>query len=200
MLGYLLKQTIVPLIYLLFGTVIALGILLIGNNLIWFKVVLLFLNLALYVFIVGSISFKDGETAYKVLMANDLERWNIIRTGEDRPLKIKQEYALWKGFMPGLLSCIPLVLAFILHFIVDKGNNTPALAFSNVLYLSFGAFANVVQGQENVILAFYLNLTALAFLPLATGCSYYLGARKIRVQQEMIAEKKRQIYGDSANR
>jgi multisubunit Na+/H+ antiporter MnhC subunit len=71
---YYIKQPIVPFLYLLFGTVIAIGILVLKDNLIWLKLVVMVLNIGLYLFIVGAASFKDGETALKVRMANDSER------------------------------------------------------------------------------------------------------------------------------
>lgn len=200
MVWYLIKQTLVPFIYLFFGTMIALGILMIGDNLIWLKVLLLLLNVALYVVIISATSFKDGETAYKALMSNDLERWNIIRTGEDRPLKIKEEYAIWKGFAPGLITCAPLVIGLILHLIINNGGqNMQAAAFCNFVYMTFGAFGHVVSEMDAQWWMVYVNLGALIVVPLTTGIAYYLGARKIRMQQEMIEEKKRQIYGDNYN-
>ena len=69
---YYIKQAIVPFFYLIFGTIIALGILVIDDNLIWLKVALLVLNLALYLFIVGAASFKDGETALKISNADKI--------------------------------------------------------------------------------------------------------------------------------
>jgi hypothetical protein len=196
MFWYLIKQTIVPFIYLLFGTMIALGILMI-EDLVWLKVVLLLLNVGLYVVIVGATSFKDGEMGYKALMANDLERMNIIRTGEDRPLKLKEEYAIWKGFVPGLITCIPLVLCLIIHVIINNGGqNMQAAGICNFIYMTFGAFAHVGALEVAPSWSVYVNLLALIVVPLSTGFAYYLGARKIRLQQEMIAEKKRQIYGE----
>lgn len=196
---YYIKQAIVPFFYLIFGTIIALGILVIDAKLVWLKAVLLALNLALYLFIVGAASFKDGETALKIRVANDLERWNIIRTGEDRPLKLKEEFKMWKGFAPGLITCVPLVILVLVHAIIHLagGESMAAAGISNILYLTFGGFAHVIDADGGASLAVYLNLVALVIIPLTTGLSYYLGGRKIELQQEMIEEKKRQIYGDN---
>ena len=196
---YYIKQAIVPFFYLIFGTIIALGILVIDDKLVWLKAVLLALNLALYLFIVGAASFKDGETALKIRVANDLERWNIIRTGEDRPLKIKEEFKIWKGFVPGLITCVPLVILVLVHAIIHLagGESMAAAGISNILYMTFSGFAHVNSKAEVANWAIYLNLVALVVIPLTTGFAYYLGGRKIELQQEMIEEKKRQIYGDN---
>lgn len=196
---YYIKQAIVPFLYLLFGTVIAIGILVLKDNLIWLKVVLMVLNVGLYLFIVGAASFKDGETALKVRMANDLERWNIIRTGEDRPLKLKEEFKLWKGFMPGLITCVPLVVLILVHLLINigGGNHMQAAGIANLLYMTFSGFAHVNSAANVASWAVYLNLIALIIIPGTTGLTYYLGGRKIELQQQMIEEKKRQIYGDN---
>ena len=43
---------------------------------------------------------------------------------------------------------------------------------------------------------FYGALIALPIIMLSTGIAYILGAKKIKRQYEMIAEKQRSIYGD----
>ncbi|MBQ7348903.1 MAG: hypothetical protein IJW47_02800 [Clostridia bacterium] len=199
---YLLKLSIIPIVYLLFEAMIALGILTIGDNLLWLKIVLSILNLGLYAVIVWSICFKEGEKALKVRLANDLERMQIIRTGEDRPLKLKEEYKTWKGFAIGLITCAPMVILLIVHTILISVNPawTGAGAIVNFVYLVFNAFIHL--NLETTVYApwqFYFNLIALIIIPLITGISYMLGAKKIELQQEKIREKQRQIYGDNYN-
>ena len=94
---YYLKQGVFPFIYMLFMAMIAFGIMAI-NGLVWLKVLLAVLNVGFYAVIVAAMSYKDGQEAMKALYSNDLERREIIRTGEDRPLKIHEEYKAWKVF------------------------------------------------------------------------------------------------------
>ena len=112
------KQAIIPFVYLFFVSIIALGIFMIPENLQWLRIILLVLNVGLYGLVACATAYKDGQDALKVRIANDLERMEIIRTGEDRPLKIKQEYAPWKGFLTGGIVCAPLIILLIVHSIL----------------------------------------------------------------------------------
>ena len=164
------------------------------------KVILSILNLALYAVIVAATSYKDGQTALKVRIANDLERVQIIRTGEDRPLKLIEEYKPWKGFLPGLVACIPCVVLLLVHTILifSMGSEyTGAGAISGFLYMVFFSFVrlSLSAGAPSIYL-YYFSLICLIILPATTGIPYIFGARKIEKQQEKIKERQRQIYGD----
>jgi hypothetical protein len=200
---YYAKQTFVPIMYLIMFDIIALGILCIGDNLVALKVVLLVLNLGLYGFIMCAVSFKDGQTALKVRMANDLNREQIVKTGKELPLKLKEEYKPWKGFLMGLNVCVPLIICMILHVILTAGKD-PALAsttntagaISGLLYVVFFGFSQVKSTVAIISTTYYVSLVAIPFFVGCIGVSYWLGGEKIVRQQEMIKEKHRQIYGD----
>lgn len=204
---YYIKQGLFPFIYMLFMTATAFCILAI-NGLIWLKALLAVLNIGLYAVIISATSYKDGQAAMKVQFANDLERREIIRTGEDRPLKIHEEYKPWKGFMFGFISCVPLIVLLIIHTIVyfATGGYKGIGAIAGLIYLMGFVFfrLNAVGSAEGeaafIMPEWYLYYGALITLPiimLITGTAYILGARKIRRQQEIIREKQRQIYGDN---
>ena len=197
---YLIKLAIIPTVYLLFEAMIALGILTLADNLMWLKIILAILNLGLYAVIVCSVCFAEGQKALKVRIANDLERMEIIRTGENRPLKTKEEYKAWKGFMIGLLACAPLVILLIVHTILILINPawTGAGAIANFIYLAFNSFIHLSTSNSTAYTwQFYFNLIAVVIIPLFSGIPYMLGAKKIELQQERIREKQRQIYGDN---
>ena len=202
---YYIKNGVFPFIYQIFMAMTAFGILAI-NGLIWLKIILAVLNIGLYLFIIASVAFKDGQEAFKVQMANDLERREIIRTGEDRPLKIHEEYKPWKGFVFGFIACFPTVLLLVLHTIVylATGSYMGLGAIAGILSLMFFIFFRLgvsfssaeTAGAAISWYTYYGALVALPVIMLTTGISYMLGAKKIRRQQEMIREKQRQIYGD----
>lgn len=206
---YYVKQGIFPFIYLLFMAMIALGIISI-NGLLWLKILLAILNVGLYAVVVAASAYKDGQTAVKVQAANDLERREIIRTGEDRPLKIHEEYKPWKGFMFGFVACVPLLILLAVHTVVyfATGSYTGIGAIASIVYFMVFVFfrmnvdLSAAEGEEAVAAvapAWYLYFGTLVALPLImciTGVAYILGARKIRRQYEEIREKQRQIYGD----
>ena len=199
---YYVKQAFVPIMYLIMFDVIALGILCIGDNLIALKVILLILNLGLYGFILGAVSFKDGQTALKVRMANDLNREQIVKTGKELPLKLNEEYKPWKGFLMGLNVCVPLIILMILHVILTAGKD-PTLAstsntcgaLSGLIYIVFFGFAQVNSAATIISTTYYVALAAIPYFVVVVGTCYYLGGLKIIRQQELIKEKHRQIYG-----
>ena len=196
---YYVKQSMLSFVYLFFTAMTAIAIATIGDNLIWLKVVLGILNVGLYGVIIAAASFKDGQNALKVRMANDLERMQIIKTGEDRPLKLKEEYKPWKGFLTGFITCVPLLVLLILHTIlilVLGDAYTGAGITASIIYMMFYLFARVNSAVPVTPGLFYWMLFALPFMMLLTGIPYILGARKIQLQQDAIKAKQRQIYGE----
>ena len=201
---FYIKQGLFPFIYMLFMAMIAFGILAI-SGLLWLKILLAVLNVGLYAVVVAAAAYKDGQDAIKVQIANDLERREIIRTGEDRPLKIHEEYKPWKGFMFGFVACVPLLVLLILHTIVylATGSYMGLGAIAGIIYLMFFLFFRLDAGSaaEGAGIAWYTYYGALVALPvvmLITGIAYILGAKKIQRQQEMIREKQRRIYGEDS--
>lgn len=198
---FYIKQGLFPFIYMLFMAMIAFGILAI-SGLIWLKILLGVLNVGLYAVVISAAAYKDGQDAMKVQIANDLERREIIRTGEDRPLKLHEEYKPWKGFMFGFVSCVPLLVLLILHTIVylATGSYIGLGAIAGIIYLMFFLFfrlnASAAEGTGIAWYTYYGTLVALPVVMLITGISYILGAKKISRQQQMIKEKQRQIYGE----
>ena len=201
---YYLKQGIFPFIYMLFMSVIAFGIISI-NGLLWLKIVLAILNVGFYSFIIAVTAFKDGQGAMKVLYANDLERMEIIRTGENRPLKIHEEYKPWKGFVCGFVACVPLLILLALHTVVYLTTGSMGFgAAAGLIYLMVFVFFRLdislsVEDENFVTINWYTYYGALIALPLimiVTGIAYILGAKKIRLQHEKIEERQRSIYGD----
>ena len=194
---YSIKQSLLPFIYLIFTAITAFGIMAI-ENMVWLQILLNTLNVALYMVIITAASYKDGQAALKVRLANDLEREQIIRTGEMRPLRLKEEYKPWKGFLYGGIACAPLIILLIIHTILVSINPTliGAGAIASFIYLmiyAYVAFLGVIPGPYT----HYLTLLAVPVIVLSVGIPYILGAKKVELQQERIREKHRKIYGDN---
>ena len=194
---YYIKQAFLPFVYLIFMAMTAFGVLCIDADVDWLKYILLALNVGLYGVIIFALAYKDGQQALKVRIANDIERREIIRTGEDRPLKLKEEYKVWKGFMSGAIACVPLVILTILHAILyftagPQYNGAGAIA--SFIYMMFSGFIKISSELQQW--HYYFNLIAIPFLTAMTGIPYILGAKKIQLQQDRIKAKQRQIYGD----
>lgn len=199
---YYVKQMFMPIIYAVFASMIALGILCIEDaSLKWLKIALLSLNLCLYGFIIVTCFFKEGQTEYKVLIANDIEREQIVRTGENRPLKLIEEYKPWKGFVIGLNSTSPLIIMLLIHAIIQLsgGTSTAVGGLASSLYMFVFGYMCLDIGTSTAAFPFethYFSLVLVPVMILLIGLSYKLGGRKIELQQEMIREKHHQIYGD----
>lgn len=194
------KAAVVPFIYLFFMAFISMGIVLIKNDLLILKIALSILNIAFYTLIVAAGAMKEGETALKVRIANDLERVQIIRTGEDRPLKLVEEYKPWKGFLIGFLACVPCIVLLLIHTVLIFGvgmDNTGAGALAGFLYMMFYSLSRLAVSTEPSVFAYYFCLLSVVVVPLITGIPYILGARKIEKQQEKIKQRQREIYGDN---
>ncbi|MBP5466346.1 MAG: hypothetical protein J6Y43_02130 [Clostridia bacterium] len=203
---YYLKQGVFPFIYLLMMAMIAFGIISI-SGLLWLKIILAILNIALYGVVVSAVSYKEGQESVKVRHANDLERMQIIKTGENRPLKIHEEYKPWKGFIFGFTACVPLIVLLGLHTVLylSTGEYRGLGAIAGLIYLMFfiffifGAATSAGEAAAGATLPWYTFYGALIALPvimLMTGISYLIGAKKIIRQYEMINDRQRQIYGD----
>ena len=202
---YYIKEAIFPFVYVILMSITAIAILAI-SGLTWLKAVLAVLNLALYAVTVAGVAYKEGQDSIKVQHSNDLERREIIRTGEDRPLKLNEEYKPYKGFLIGFCSCIPLLLLLVLHVITHLlGGSNVFGAIAGMIYFMFYIFfnLNVSAGSgeitEAATVSWYACFGTLIALPIImsiTGVSYILGAKKIKRQQELIKIKQHQIYGD----
>ncbi len=194
---YFLKQALFPLMYLVFMAIIAAGISLIG--VVWIETVLNLLNLGFYVFLMGISFFKEGQEALKVRHANDLEREEIIRTGEALPLKLTEEYKPWKGYVMGLIAAAPLVICMLIHFVLilacgEVYNGAGVVA--SLLYLVFYAPYSVFIGETISCWQYFILLYAVGALALIAGIPYVLGAKKQQARYDEIAERQRMIYGN----
>lgn len=194
---YYLKSAIMPFIYLFFMMIIALGILAI-KDLLWLKIILLVLNVGLYGLITSIFAFKTGQEGIKVRNYNDLERKQIIATGEPRKLKLHEEYKWYKGIIIGLIVCAPLVLCLIIHTIVHLcGGGNVFGTIGSIIYLMAHGFVSLfVNGDMVTWSTFYYSLIAIPIIVIPIAVSYYLGGRKIEIQQRKIRENQQKIYGD----
>lgn len=199
---YYIKQGVFPFIYIIFMSITALGITVI-EDLVWLKIILAIVNIGLYALIVVAVSFKEGQESIKVQHANDLERRQIIMTGENRPLKIHEEYKPWKGFVFGFVACVPLLFLLLLHTVIYlvTGTYIGVGAIAAIIYFMFFIFFSFghISGDGTTTFSWYSyfgTLIALPVIMVLTGIAYNLGAKKIQNQRKIIEEKQREIYGD----
>ncbi len=200
---YFLKQMFFPLLYAIMMMMINMSITMITEDLLWLKYMLFALSFALFAFIVCAVAFKDGQEAVKIRHMNDVERLNIIRTGEDRPLNVVKEYKPWKGFVSGLMVCIPLFILMIIHTIyllTNPSSPTPwAGAVSSFIYSVVFSFFNPnleVYKTCAQLSRYYYCLIAIPVFALLVGVPYMLGAKKQLLLYKSVEDKHKAIYGD----
>lgn len=195
---YYFKQALFSIIYLIFMAVIAIGIIYI--QIPWVSVLLGILNFLLYCTIMFLAYFKSGGQAYKVLMQNDLDRLEIIRTGENIRLKRMEEYKPYKGFLIGLFVCLPLIVFMLIHLILYFSlgpQYNGAGASGTIMYLVFYAVYQSFIKDIQVKSAYYFF--TLLFVPIVSsvsGVAYILGAKKVKKQYDLAEQKKKEIYGE----
>ena len=202
MLKYFIKQTSFSIVYLIFSAVCAIGVMF--TTAMWLQIALGILNLSVFLVIIFLSYFKEGETALKVMHANDLERKEIIRTGEDRPLNLVQEYDGKKGLFMGLVLGAPLVILVLLHLLITLifgvQTNGVGLALS-IIYNVFFVFVRIGFGgvlpEASVINGyFYITLLGLPLIVLSAWLGYLYGAKAQQKKYDLIEDKTKRIYGE----
>lgn len=190
------KRAILPWVYLVFMMVMTLSVHAIESAVL--KYVLISATLLLYLFIVGSISYKDGEKALKVRIKNDIERRNIVETGEDRHLDLVEEYKFYKGFLIALVTSFPLLVLLILHTIFIPTSNGMTTTFGTIANVLYSIIFNFFRVSNNSLTVYttYWTLLYVPAMMLAVGMPYILGAKSVERQQEQIKDIHKQIYGE----
>ena len=190
---YLLKQAILPFIYLGCMALTAVGVWSMEEDQFVLKLILLSLNLILYAVVVCVMAYKDGELALKTRNANDAERRIIVQTGEYRELKVAEEYAPWKGFAVGLIVCAPLIICMIIDviLIIAGVDNSIVEIIPTFLYMMVQGIVQLLGGN------YFFILLSIPYICCCTGIPFILGAKKVERQQELIKQKHEKIYGPS---
>lgn len=195
---FYLKMAILPFLYIFFSAMLGLGIILIDQNLVFLQYALCCVNLAFYVLVVGIAGNKDGQKAIKVRNQNDQFRRVIIETGEDLPLNLHEEYKPWKGFVIGLIACIPSVLLIIIHVILNLTNPVPNYGFGvaggvlSIVVFSFFMVSTVAKSWTYYLFV----LLIIPFVTCTYGGFYVMGASKAQKQYDKINQIQQTIHGD----
>lgn len=191
------KALLIPFIYLIITAITGIGFANVEEIPRAVAFVIIFLDCILFLFIQGTFAFKHGEKGYKTLINNDIERREIVRTGEFREINKADEYAPWKGFVLGLLVCAPLIICMTIHTICYfSGSEYVGMGYlTGLIYNCF--FGMIQLTVENITSAtYFLNLIMLPLVVLANGIPYVLGAKKTRTVYEKILAREKYLNGD----
>ena len=195
-MGYYFKKATIPWVYLIFMVVLTLSVHVLENAV--FKYILMGATLFLYLFIIGSLSYKDGEKALKIRMKNDIERRNIIETGEDRHLNLIEEYKFYKGFLTALVVSLPLFVLLAFHSLAIPSSNGLTTTFGTIINVLYSMVFNFfrVSGENLTVYTTYCTLLYVPAVMLAMGIPYILGAKNVEKQQQEIKKIHGEIYGE----
>lgn len=188
LLSYFMKEFFVVNMYLIMFALIDLGVLCIGDNLIWLKLILCGAVLVAFIIIVGLFIGKEAETAVKVRRGNDLNREHIIKTGKDLPLNLAEEYKPWKGFAMGAMTCIPLLVFMGIQMLTNTPGveANPGGAIAAFLYMVVFSFLRVDSRVDILPADYNYIFLAIPLIILTVGISYIIGAKIAMKKHERI--------------
>lgn len=192
---YYAKHSLFLFIYMLTTILTATGISLIEAE--WVQSLLAVLNIGLYLFLTAIYMYKEGGEAAKKLHANDIDRENIVKTGNYIKINKIPEFRVWKGSFMSFITFIPMIVLFVVHTILGltTGSNT-AGTIANVVYMTFympyAPFLGTVMRFE----LYYILLYAIPLITISIGVAYNIGARKILRQYKKVQETQKMLYGD----
>ncbi len=201
-MGYYFKQSLFGYVYTFIMGFLSFGVYFIQN--IYAECILNVIIIVFYLIIIGHMVFKEGEKAVRVRHANDIERAYIVKTGEPRPLKLKEEYKPYKGFLIGVFTCMPMLVGLFIHLILGLSLGEAYIGagmVTNFFYFSFywmygmflvghGTGVGLTWAQDFILLYAFVIIVAVL------GVEYILGAKKSQKQFDKIDDINKELYGD----
>ena len=163
----------------------------------WLKIGLGILLVLFYLFVVFIIFFTEGAQALKIRHANDNGRMEMVRTGEEREINEIAEYKPFKGFLMGVILCLPMIILLTVHTIILLTGGT-LLFFGQAAGFIYTVFYCVPTSFITVSTEwqYLFVLYALPLMIAVSGISYILGAKKQQGIYDKTEETRKEIYGD----
>ena len=183
----LLKESIIIIVYTVLESLISLMILMINS--LAAKVFLLILNVAFFAFMCIIFSKSLGEKQYKAKMTADIRRSKGNIVDIKKYCKPENEYRFINGLLLGMLASIFLYILLIIRFLIKSKTGIDAVI--KLLYFIYGAFLTLTDKSLSV---YYLLLFSLITVGVC-AFGYYLGAKKIMLQQDKLQKTHEEIYG-----
>lgn len=196
------KMALMPLFYCFFSAMLGIGIILLDEKHLALQFVLCVVNTAFYCVIMGVAGFKDGENAFKIRMQNDTYRRRIVQTGEDLPLQVHEEYKPWKGCVIALISAIPTVALVLIHVLINVASAEPSNTLGmitgifNMVVFSYFLVGGSISATGITTWQYTFSLLYVPFICLVYGLPYFLGARKMSKQYDIIKATHFEIHGE----
>lgn len=118
----------------------------------------------------------NGSEAYRKTVENDRKR--LLHSSDEKCFYRTGEYALWKGAVIALITCIPFVIFLSIELIVD--NSVCMFCLQYIFGWAYYPFSYL--GKSYMALSFISII-----IPVATmTVGYYLGKlRQLKIQEEL---------------
>lgn len=141
-----------------------------------------------FIFFVVIFAKNSGEKQYKNLLTGNIRRSKGVGEEIDKYCKPYEEYRVYKGFLIGTSVFLPMYLLILLNLIIKSGGIQIALKLIYAI-----SYMPLIIFKENISIYFMVLLSVLYIA--AAGFGYFLGAKKIMLQQEKLQKTHDLIYG-----
>jgi hypothetical protein len=183
----LLKESVILFIYMLLMGIIS--ALIISINSIVGQIALFVVVILFFAFMCILLCKSLGETQYKNLVTGNIRRKKGNVDDVTKYCKPESEYRLYKGFLLGIIiSSLTYILLIIRLFVGKSTNFDAAIRIVNLMYASLLSIFGTTTSVYYLALFTIINIAACGF-------GYYLGAKKIMLQQEKLQKTHEEIYG-----
>ena len=192
---YLLRLIIIPMVYVISFAFLTMGLASIEGFPQIVKSIISIILLVLFIIVMSLVMIKEGHDAYGVLLINNAQRRRIVETGVVVDFDQSTEYRPYKGFLVGLICCVPLILMVIAHLIIAPIGLTSRISI--ICEMVYGLFFSIFRTYLNTDATgfFIISGVILVVFPLIMGIPYMLGARKRRLYQENVKKLNDELHG-----
>lgn len=184
----LLKECLLLFFYMIIMDTLTAAVLMIDS--FYLKLFLMILILAFYLFMIIIFTKSFGEKQYKAKILGDLRRSKNNQEDIDRYCKPETEYNKFNGLFQGLVFTSILYLMLLIKIIFIGYNSV----YDGVIKIIYFIYSGIISLFTDKFSVYYLLLFTLLQIG-ACVFGYFMGAKKIMLQQEKLEKTHEEIYG-----
>jgi hypothetical protein len=192
---YLLKLIIIPIVYVISFAFLTVGMASIDGFAPIVKSIISIILFIVFAVVIAAVMIKEGQEAYGILLTNNAQRRRIVETGKVVDFDASSEYRPYKGFLAGLICCVPLVIMVIMHLIVAPAGEVSRISI--ICEMAYGLFFSIFRTymDTNALGFFLISAGIIVVFPLVTGIPYMVGAARRKLQQDNIRKLNDELHG-----
>lgn len=173
------RRAVTPSVEYLFCGMLALAASAIPDENAWLRLVLALACVLLAVVLNVDQGVRVGRKHYQTFLSGEVRRSRGIETINNRDrktYKIEMEYRPYKGFITGIIICIPVVICCIIYAAGNYAGSLEVADVGGVVLLMFCGWARVPLGLIFSGISPVWSLCACVLPLVATTVSYIIGA------------------------